>query len=82
MATPSQKNVNRNGSKCMLPFCNKQVIPIESHLLNVHKLTYDAYLDLMKKPAANVAPKPNETLKTKIYDQVGVLETEAVLHAA
>ena len=56
LAMPNSKDVNRNGSKCGLPSCNKQILHLERHLLNAHNLTYGAYLERMIKTGPASAP--------------------------
>ena len=50
LAMPSweKQNSDRNGSKCMLHSCKKQVKHLERHLCNVHGMTYATYLEETK----------------------------------
>ena len=52
LAMPSweKQNSDRNGSKCMLHSCKKQVKHLERHLSNVHGMTYATYLEETKYP--------------------------------
>ena len=50
LAMPSwaEQNSNKNGSKCMIHSCKKQVKHLERHLSNVHRMTYATYLEETK----------------------------------
>ena len=61
---PNSEDIDRNGSKCLLPLCNKQVIHLERHLLNAHDLTYGAYLERTKKTDPVSAPTFRDSVAT------------------
>ena len=71
---PCPENLQRNGSKCNLPLCNKQVKNLEQHLENMHSMTYATYLEETRKPlpptfSPTPSPLPNSPLTPPILPQ-------------